>query len=492
MREPIGTPQLLNISVTSFVICLVVFISTTRQVANDFWLQVKIGELIAQTYTIPATVFFPFTQIQSAPFNAHEWLSSLAFYGVLQLVDEDRLFFVSGLLGLSLFLLTVWMAYRRSGGGFSWALMLGLLAIIAENYRHNLRPELMSLLVLLMCLVVLDELQKRITWSGVTCYLLLTIVWTNVHGSFVLAPLLTALCGMGYLVEDIFQTNQGVRIRRVTQHFAVLTLSVVFVTLINPFGIGIWEFVVGFVGASEAKNEIIEWIPTYDPRIWAVTGVWISLAVSLVGLVWMWHQRAQSTWSDRLIFLMFLALGVKTNRFLVYAGIALAYSISPTIVKPRFCETRGYQVTGVMVLIVAVWVWRFGNAAGIYPHSTPDPTQFSTALIKTLANQELRGNVLNSYDLGAELIYRTYPRLRPSIDSRIDSYGDAYFYNHENMYQDAILFNDFIRLHHVTYLLLNRSDLETLIKAQRETLLGWDILLFDEKAILLHRRHSKP
>jgi hypothetical protein len=340
-----------------------------------------------------------------------------------------------------------------------------------------------------VCLIVLDDLQKRLTWWGIASYLVATIIWTNVHGSFVLAPLLTALCGVGYFVEALFQTKQRTHTWRKTQQFASLTVATGAASLINPFGVGMWEFVVGFVGASDAKNEIIEWIPTYDPRIWAVTGVWIGLAISLIGLVWMWQQRAQSSWSDKLIFLMFLALGMRTNRFLVYAGIALTYGISPAIVRPRFSETRGYQVTGVMVLIATIWVWRFGNATGSYPHSTPDPTQFSTALIKTLANQELRGNVLNSYDLGAELIYRTYPRLRPSIDSRIDSYGDAYFHTHENMYQDAILFNDFIRRHHVTYLLLNRNDLETLIKAQKETLVGWSILLFDEKAVLLHRRH---
>lgn len=490
MLKPIDAPRWLRILVTALAICLILFISTTRQVANDFWLQVKIGELIAHTHTIPATVLFPFTEIQTAPFNAHEWLSSLAFYGLLQAVDEDQLAFVNGLLGLALFALTVWMALRRSGGAFPWALALGLLAIFAENYRHALRPELLSLLLLLVCLIILDDLQKRITWWGITSYLVATIIWTNVHGSFVLAPLLTALCGMGYFIETLFQINQRTHAWRMTQRFALLTVAIGATTLINPFGVEIWEFVVGFVGASEAKNEIIEWIPTFDPRIWVVTGVWIGLTIGLIGLGWMWHQRAKTSWSDKLIFLMFLVLGMKTNRFLVYVGIALAYGISPSIASHRLNEIRGYQVTGAMVLIAAIWVWRFGNASGSYPHSTPDPTQFSTALIKTLANRELRGNVLNSYDLGAELIYRTYPRLRPSIDSRIDSYGDEYFHTHENMYQDAILFSDFIRRHNVTYLLLNRSDLGTLIKAQKETLLGWDILLFDEKAILLHRRHS--
>ena len=48
-------------------------------------------------------------------------------------------------------------------------------------------------------------------------------------------------------------------------------------------------------------------------------------------------------------------------------------------------------------------------------------------MIAQIEQFDMKGNVFNSYELGAELIYRAYPRLRPMIDSRIDSYGDEYF-----------------------------------------------------------------
>jgi L-threonylcarbamoyladenylate synthase len=73
------------------------------QVSNDFWLQAKVGELIARDHAIPKTILFPFTEIRDARFNAHEWLPSLLFYWLIDLVGEDGLPLVMGAAGVALF-----------------------------------------------------------------------------------------------------------------------------------------------------------------------------------------------------------------------------------------------------------------------------------------------------------------------------------------------------------------------------------------------------
>ncbi len=66
-----------RIAAVVLTLSTVVFISVVPQVSNDFWLQVKVGEIIAHDHAIPKTVLFPFTEVRNAPFNAHEWLPSL-------------------------------------------------------------------------------------------------------------------------------------------------------------------------------------------------------------------------------------------------------------------------------------------------------------------------------------------------------------------------------------------------------------------------------
>ena len=86
----------------AFVIIFVTvgFISVAPQVANDFWLQATVGELIVSNHAIPTTLLFPFTEIQNAKFNSHEWLPSVLFYGVIQLAGKSWLPLVLGVLGL--------------------------------------------------------------------------------------------------------------------------------------------------------------------------------------------------------------------------------------------------------------------------------------------------------------------------------------------------------------------------------------------------------
>lgn len=72
---PLGIWKIAAVIVT---LAAVSFICVAPQIANDFWLQAKVGELIASNFEIPKTLLFPFTDIQSAQFNAHEWLSALS------------------------------------------------------------------------------------------------------------------------------------------------------------------------------------------------------------------------------------------------------------------------------------------------------------------------------------------------------------------------------------------------------------------------------
>ena len=111
-------------------------------------------------------------------------------------------------------------------------------------------------------------------------------------------------------------------------------------------------------------------------------------------------------------------------------------------------------------------------------------------MIARLSRQEMRGNVFNSYELGAELIYRTYPRLRPSMDSRIDSYGDRYFLLQEQLLGDEPLLKEFISDFDVRYMLLSWRDFNR-IKGMTSLREGWRMQFADHKAVLLERTETQ-
>jgi hypothetical protein len=84
-------------------------------------------------------------------------------------------------------------------------------------------------------------------------------VWANVHGSFVLAPLL-----LGYAwLED---RQAGVPSRSA---FAVLVVAVA-ATLVNPFGPGVWAYAAGLTTNADVTARVSEWQPVSLRTIYTI------------------------------------------------------------------------------------------------------------------------------------------------------------------------------------------------------------------------------
>ena len=478
----------LRIAVCVMALAWVGFISVSQQVSNDFWLQAKIGELIVQHHAIPDTVLFAFTEIRNATFHAHEWLPSLAFYAWLQGMGEASLPLVNGLLGCLLFGQTARLVYQRSQGDLARAVALALLALAVENYRHVLRPELLSLGLFLLCLDCLSTLQRRCSAHTLALFALGTLVWANVHGSFFLAPLMALAFALGERL-DRWRRPTAALSATPARTYAWLALGAGLCTLANPVGLALWEFVLHFSQASMAKQDIIEWIPTFDARLHPIRGVAIGMGAMALLLLWLWRQRHRIGHAEVLLALFFLALACSASRFLVYLGFVAAFVAAP----PSSAPVSGQGTPAVRPLAwvllgcLVLWglVWRFGNANGLYPSSNPDLTKLTPGMVQALADPALQGPVLVSYGLGAELIYRAYPRLQPSIDSRLDSYGDAYYYMHEALWSDPAALQRFVQRYQVRYVLADQSDFGLLQDSGALDWTQWQVLGMDYKAVLL-------
>lgn len=462
------------------------------QVANDFWLQAKVGELIARDHTIPKTILFPFTEIRDAHFNAHEWLPSLMFYWLIQLVGEDGLPLVMGVAGVALFCLMAWLAYRRSEKNLPVALLLGFLAVGVENQRHFLRPELVSLFLLGFYWLLLEACRQRprpLTWAGA---LLVVILWANTHGSFILAPVIAAIYAVGLWLDALRLGAAGdPRQKRISKAFALFSIAALAASLVNPAGLELLQFVVNFAHADADKVMINEWMPTFMPGWREIPAIWIGLGcAAFTGAVMLLQWRRLSA-VDLLLFLMFLILALNTVRFLVYMGMVGAFVLSalaPTGSQNAKSRVWGYAICTLAAALVLGLASQFGNTSGAFPHSAKGMnSSYTSFMVKKLNAPDLQGNVINSYELGAELVYRAYPRLRPSIDSRVDSYGAEYTRRNAQLVRDDALLTEFLKKYDVRYMLLNHQDFRSLEKLPSWTSGRWTIRAMDQRAVLLQR-----
>ncbi len=480
-----------KITASIVTLAAVAFICIAPQTANDFWLQTKVGELIASNFEIPKTLLFPFTEIQTSKFNAHEWLPSVLFYEIVQLFGEDALPLVLGAFGLALFALVTWLAYRRSQHCLALAMILGLLAVCVQNFRHFLRPELLSLILLVLYLHLVESYRQKPSpknWIGLIA---VVILWSNTHGSFILAPIIASIFAAGVWLDTRRRYAEPNFVSKTTaRSFGVLAVVTLVCTAINPTG---WEqtaFVLKFTGSDFNNGYVLEWISSLDPIAWHWRGFWIGLGCTTLAVAVSAMRWRQLSAIDALLLACFIMLAIKATRFVVYLGIVTAYVLPPLIpknVQRPDVSWRLYALCAGLGATVLGFAIKFGNAYGAYPHESSLNQSFTTPMRTALSNPAIRGNVMTTYDYGAELVYRAYPRLRPSLDSRIDSYGADYILFTERLLAENDLLVDFVRRYDVRYMLLTHEDFH-LIRSL-PSLQQWRILVMDKRAVLLERKN---
>lgn len=492
MDTQAGSPSFWwRIAATVCMIVFVLYASTVPISGNDFWLQAKVGQIIVTEHYIPDTLLFPFTEASSKSFHAHEWLVSIFFHYLLRYLGEEAIPFFIGALGLTLFALMARLAYVRGAKNYSVALLGGFVTILVENYRHELRPELPSLILMAILWLVIEAYKSnprtiQILWAS-----LVMILWANSHGSFVLGPILSGLYAAGTYLDEVFQSRFKL-LRPSGKVWQLLVLLVVISAscLITPFGWDLVRFVFSFGNSAEAGIHLTEWIPTLDTRLRGLRGFWLALAIwSLTAGILLAHRK-QFCALDVLLFAAFTFLALRAIRFPVYLGMVFAY-IAPAYIAKYFDGPRlslvGLRTLCILASASLLLIAIFGNVAMRHPYYYDDPTKFTAKMVQTVNDPSIHGNVLNSMELGAELVYRAYPRLRPAIDSRFDSYGPEYHRYILSLFKNDLLFDQFVQRHDVRYVLIDgtRYDDFTGLKSWQRG--EWRIRSIDHRAVLFQR-----
>jgi hypothetical protein len=460
------------------VVVLLCFIPSST---NDFWLHAAIGRIIWTGGEIPRTALFPFTEAAAAAFHAQEWLASVAFYLLHEGLGGDRLIFVNGALGFILFGLAWRLSYRVSAS-FNASLLVAVAALVAANYRHDLRPELFALIFALGVLSLLVEFRAGGKWRYLMGCAPLALLWANSHGSFPAALALAASFGAGAALEA-----RGNRLRAALPYLgcgALMALAM----LVNPFGAEVFRFA---WNVENAAQHIDEWMPTLSGAFVGSRGFWAFVIFCAAGaalLAFGWRHVPAAGW---LVLLAFGGLALHTQRYIALFAFVSIYPLSAAAgAAARKLDASRVARGAALALLAAgaALLVRHGNLYGGYAYFV-ESRNFSGALIDYIEARKFEGNVLNSHALGAELVYRFYPRLRPAIDSRIDVYGKEYFEYLQSVQKDPQMLKQFIERYRVRYILLLWPEFEQgprgMPHLQDE---GWRIVFADHKMVMLERQ----
>jgi hypothetical protein len=197
------------------------------------------------------------------------------------------------------------IAWTRGAGRHPVAFaLLGLLVLSVAQIRFLHRPSLISdLLAPTTILIWLRWREGRSRIAAPVALAIIQILWTHLHGGFVLGLLIAA----AFLVEAIvakrnwrvpaFVLGVGVLAVLLTPWRGELLASLWgFVTRLAPALLGKSEVAVPEVARDAAgpaaKNIVVEWLPTFSPTARRILGPFFLAYVTLLGLTLLLIFRA--------------------------------------------------------------------------------------------------------------------------------------------------------------------------------------------------------
>ncbi len=304
------------------------FICTHARVDPDLWGHLRFGLDALASGRLPITDPYSFTQ--DVPWINHEWLSE-----VVQAIAYRG----AGMFGLVL------LKAALLGGAF--ALLARATARIAEEHRwwllaagivgvapgaFTMRPQLWTMLFV----PLLWHALNRRRWLAAIPVIF--AVWANLHGGWIVGAGVGGLWLVGRTIDQ--------RAARLPIAEAAALAAGVLATLINPYGWGLWRFLITTVRPS---RDIGEWRPLWEQGEPSAASVWLIVAAVIVAPTLL-RRRAALTWAGVLPVAWLGVMSVFVSRLVPLFGEVALLGLAGAWLKPNVggTEVRGGTEVGLV------------------------------------------------------------------------------------------------------------------------------------------------
>jgi hypothetical protein len=310
-----------------------------------------------------------------------------------------------------------WLVARAAvarGAGPRAAGLLSVIGFLVAAPNLSMRPQLLALPIVAGCVFLLADRRRhppRLWLVPVAAMML-----ANIHGSFVLVPLLVGLAWL----EDTIEGETGRR-----RLIAVGVTSIV-ATLLNPYGIGAWVYVVELSTNPIVRDTIAEWAPVTVASLagWLMVGSATALGITAA-------RRAEPVaWGSVITLAVFFVMAMQSQRGTLWWSIVAPVVVAPLLswgrtyasddARPVRVESRAPARAMTLMLVAAVVValpwWRTAS----YEASLRDAPPGITAEVRRLPP----GSRVFVHQPWASWIEHATPDVLVFVDSRVELFTD--------------------------------------------------------------------
>ncbi len=339
---------------------------------NDFWWHLKMGEIMASEGAIPTTNRFGWTVPADAPFTYGAWLAEYLFYLLYRWGGGTWIVFVRNVLLVVTFWLLAFEA-RQRGSSWRGAALAVVLAYVMTLNNVVIRPQIWSWVPFMVFLIFLRaytraDLPKKYLFL---CPLLMAF-WVNVHGAFVLGIVVTGAYVVGEILANLLNRPEKCSWRKI-RWLAIIAVLTALATLVNPQGVGIFDYVLNLMTDQPSQMLILEWqSPT--PHGVANTVFFLSVLL-LMGVSWYVAYRPAVT--DALLMAGFLWLAWSGKRYVIWFSLVAMPIFVAALAKglklPRGFAAKTRNVLNILIAVLVflpvlfVQPWLFAHLAPYFP-----------------------------------------------------------------------------------------------------------------------------
>lgn len=464
----------------------------------DLWGYLAFGRLFWENGRFPYQDVY--TYLPTRPLWVyHEWLTGVLYYPLYKWLGGWAL----QLLRLVVALATVGLlaaTARRRGAEF-WGITVTLVTasgFLAMGYAP-VRAQVFTYFFFALTLYLLELSRLKQRWFLLLWLVPIQIVWCNLHGGFPAGLGLIGLYAAGELLS-----------RRPWWPYAAILVPVTLATLINPYGWHYWTYLAEAI--TMPRPEITEWA--------SIIGAWrqqidriavVNFTFVLIFSFFLLYVAGKPEPFPALALAVTLLLGVKHLRHLAFFYMVAAVYLAPHM--SRYLEhlrqrpgvqqflfraaNLSWQPLRWGLLMVAAFLliqlcrypcWLLTVPGK--PSASGAPNYYPVAAVNWLKQQDLRGNLLTTFNWGEFLLWQLYPDFRVGLDGRYETVYPAAVHR---SYMDFIFarpgWEKFLAAYPPDFILLERSA-RIVKRLEREQ--GWQKIYEDEICLILAPPGATP
>ncbi len=394
---------------------------------QDLGRHIKLGEIITQSWTVPTTNLFSYTN-PNFPFVNTHWLFEILAYWLSQTIGIQYLL----VLKIIIFIVAVWFILKIIPKENTVLLLpVSFIFLHVLRERTELRPEIFSFLFTALTLFILERYKSSTLKNHKLIFLLplIQLIWINTHIYFFVGLTLQAIFLIYLLWQYLHLKLKGDKIR-----FLVISLALsVLVSFLNPNGLSGLLFPLNVTknyGYTIVENQtmfFLERINFRDPNFLLVK---IAMGMIILSILVAFIRR-RSDVKNILLCLFGLALAsinVRSFPYLVFLSLpATLVNFGPLrFGKPIISLSL---VFGCLLLLESFFYLNGDYYKYREDGHTPGLKVLESgkrALDFVLFNN-LPGPIYNNFDIGSYIIYRGFPKYQVFVDGRPEAYPAQFF-----------------------------------------------------------------